>query len=151
MFRHCDRSRIQCKSFALVLYVCWAGKWVAQLKGCAASRRRPTHECADDGLTVLCRVPNQPKSVSYKKSMLFRGPFHSGGHRFCLDWHFPADTRRFLQQQDYASTELVYWATSLGRSPFCNWRVSPSSELLHSQMWLHRFRVISLYHYALTQ
>ena len=29
-----------------------------------------------------------------------------------------------------------------GRPPFCNLRVSPSSELLHNQMWLHRFDVI---------
>ncbi len=32
----------------------------------------------------------------------------------------------------------------LGCPPFCNRRVSPSSEQLHSQMWLHRFDVISL-------
>ena len=28
---------------------------------------------------------------------------------------------------------------SLRRPPFCNLRVSPSSELLHNQMWLYRF------------
>ena len=40
------------------------------------------------------------------------------------------------------TTELVYdWDTSLGRPPF--WRVSPSSERLHSQTWLHRFVIIS--------
>ena len=26
----------------------------------------------------------------------------------------------------------------------CNYRVSPSSERLHNQMWLHRFDIISL-------
>ena len=36
------------------------------------------------------------------------------------------------------------WATSHGRPPFCNWRISPSSERLQSQMLLYRFDVSSL-------
>ena len=34
---------------------------------------------------------------------------------------------------------------SHGRPPFCNLRISPSSELLCNKTWLHRFDVISLY------
>ena len=35
-------------------------------------------------------------------------------------------------------SKLVHsWAMSLGRSPFCNWRVSPSSKRLDSQIWCY--------------
>ena len=48
-------------------------------------------------------------------------------------WHF------------LALPELVYdWATSHGRLPFCDLSVSPSSEWLHDQMWLHWFDIILL-------
>ena len=50
-----------------------------------------------------------------------------------------------IEQAKSITSELVYdSATSLGHPPFCNWRVSPSSERLHSQIWLHQLDNISL-------
>ena len=69
----------------------------------------------------------------------------------CSQWHAgrPPDYTRHLYECPGAclkiTSELVYdGATSLGRPPYCNLRVSPSSERLHNQIWLHRFDVISL-------
>ena len=56
-----------------------------------------------------------------------------------------AQSKRENLESNMQPSELLYdGAMSLGRPPFCNRRVSPSSEQLHSQMWLHPFDVISL-------
>ena len=41
--------------------------------------------------------------------------------------------------------ELIYdWATSIARPTFCNLWLSPSTESMQAQMWLHHFYIISL-------
>ena len=48
--------------------------------------------------------------------------------------------QHFHKGPDTMEPELVYdWATSHGRAPFCNIRVPPSSERLHTKMLLHLF------------
>ena len=69
----------------------------------------------------------------------------------CGNSHFRSTSRNVNTTSPtmhmHCSRAIVYdWATPLGRPPFCIWRVPASSERLHSQMWVHRFHIRSIYH-----
>ena len=69
------------ESFGPLALVCWQ---ISCSMTAQAPRRRPTHLCADDELTLFSQLPCRRLGLRKKISTLLGGPFHSGAPRLCL-------------------------------------------------------------------
>ena len=120
-------SGVKCKRLEICLTI--DGVSACGCREKCPSRVRPI--CGNDGITYdnQCEL-NRAACIS--------------GSRIRRKFKGTCAGKELWSSYSISTIAYIYWATPLGRHLFCKWRVSPSSDRLHIQMWLHRVDVISL-------